>query len=374
MSELRYPFLNLATVNEPYMPELERAAVETIRSGRYIGGEAVSKFEDTLASIAGTRYAVGVSNGLDALRLIFRALILTGRLSTGDVVLVPDNTYIASALAISDAGLTPRPVEVSARTLNMDTRLLEKAYTPEVKAVLTVHLYGRPCYDEYLAAFIESHHLLLVEDNAQAIGSYTMDGCPTGSLGIAAAFSFYPTKNIGALGDAGAVTTDAVDLALAVRALANYGAFERYCNVYKGFNCRLDAMQAAILNVKLRYFSAENERRRALAAVYNRNIDSKYVVKPLMSEPDNCVWHQYCILSEYRDQLRSYLKDNGVGTDINYPTPVHRQPCYKELSNYELPVAERVAAEVLCLPISSCTSEDDAVEISKIINSYDPGL
>lgn len=372
MQELKYPFLDLGTVNAPYLGAIREAVDRVLASGRYIGGDEVEVFERTLASVSHTDFAVGVSNGLDALRLIFRSFIELGRMRRGDAVIVPANTYIASALAVSDAGLVPVFAEASTETLNMDTSKLEDVYTPAVKAVLTVHLYGRPCYDSALADFIERHGLLLVEDNAQAIGATASDVRPTGSLGHAAAFSFYPTKNIGALGDAGAVTTSDGELARTVRALANYGSEKRYHNIYKGYNCRLDPVQAAVLNVKLPYLNVENERRRKLAAVYHKAIDSPYLRKPLMTAPDSCVWHQYCILSSHRDSLKEYLAANGVGTDINYPVPVHRQPCYSEYSSLSLPGAEAIAREVLCLPVSACTSPDDAAAISKIINLYEP--
>ncbi len=372
MQALKYPFLDLATVNAPYFDEIRAAVERVITSGRYIGGSEISTFEAALAVVAGTRFAVGVSNGLDALRLIFRAYIELGRLQPGDGVIVPDNTYIASALAVSDAGLVPVLADVSVETLNLDTAVLESIYTPSVKAVLTVHLYGRPCYDAALADFIKTHKLLLIEDNAQAIGAETADGRPTGSLGDAAAFSFYPTKNIGALGDAGAVTTSDPELEKTIRALANYGSDVRYHNIYKGYNCRLDPVQAAVLNVKLPYLRRENRRRREIAAVYDAEIHSPYVRKPLMTRPDLCVWHQYCIITPQRDGLQAYLAENGVATDINYPVPVHLQPCYGEYAGLSLPRASEIARQILCLPVSACTSPGDAAAISKIINSYEP--
>lgn len=369
---MKYPFLNLGTVNAPYFNELRAAMEHVLLSGRYIGGEEVCRFEDTLADIAGTEHTVGVSNGLDALRLIFRGLTELGRLKIGDAVIVPANTYVASALAVSDAGLVPVFADVDAGTLNMDTSRLEEWYNENVKAVLTVHLYGRPCYDGALADFVERHGLILVEDNAQAIGATAFNGRPTGSLGDAAAFSFYPTKNVGALGDAGAVATSDAELARTVRTLANYGSDVRYHNIYKGFNCRLDPLQAAVLNVKLPYLHAENHRRQKLAAVYNANISNPCVRLPQMRTSGESVWHQYCVLCDTRDRFQAYLTEKGVGTDINYPTPVHRQPCYSDYAGVSLPVAEMVARSVLCLPVSACTSADDGCEIAKIINSYEP--
>ncbi len=372
---MRYPFLNLKTVNEPYADELREAACRVLSSGQYIGGCETEDFEHMLAEQTGTQYAVGVSNGLDALRLIFRALILLGRLHEGDGVAVPANTYIASVLAISDSGLTPVFVDADERSMNMDTSRLKTLPAGSIKAVLTVHLYGRPCWDKELADFCHTNGLQVVEDNAQAIGAVAgTDGLNgtrvTGSLGHAAAFSFYPTKNIGALGDAGAVTTSDREIAVTVRALANYGSDTRYHNLYRGFNCRMDPLQAAMLKVKLPHTGEVNGRRRRLAATYNGAITNPLVTGPLTETPDNCVWHQYVILCPERDRLRDYLTDNGVGTDINYPVPVHLQPCYSSYASLDFPVAERLSRNLLCLPISSCTSENDAREISAIINNY----
>ena len=365
---MRYPFLDLRTVNEPLMAELTAAATRVIESGRYVGGPECEALEAELCRVAGTAHAVGVSNGLDALRLIFKAYIELGRLAPGDEVLVPANTYIASVLAVTDAGLTPVFVDASARTLNMDTDLIERSITPRTRAILTVHLYGRPCYDEAMIEAARRHGLLIVEDNAQAIGATAFDGRPTGGLGDAAAFSFYPTKNIGALGDAGAVTTDDGALADAVRALANYGSERRYENIYCGYNCRLDPIQAAFLRVKLPHLAEENERRRALARVYDSEIRNPRVMKPEFTA--GSVWHQYTLLAEDRDRFRAYLGECGVGTDVNYPTPPHLQPCYRRYAHLHLPVAEQLSRSVVCLPVSACTPPEDASQIADIINRF----
>lgn len=364
----RYPFLDLQKINMAHSEAMQGAFSRFLDSGRYIGGREVELFEKELAEVSHAGYAVGVSNGLDALRLIFRAYIELGCLKPGDGVLVPANTYVASVLAVSDAGLKPMFVDASAETMNMDTSLVEQALTPDVKAVMTVHLYGRPCYDDKLRNVVEKHGLLLVEDNAQAIGAEA-GGSPTGSLGDAAAFSFYPTKNIGALGDAGAVTTGDRALADAVRALANYGSDRRYHNVYKGFNCRLDPVQAAVLRIKLRDLDIISGRRRRIADIYNKTIDNEYIVCPVFDE--GCVWHQYVIRTEYRDELRRYLAENGVETDIHYPLPPHRQPCYAEYAGVSMPVAERLSETILSLPIGSA-SDGDALEIANIINGFRP--
>ena len=375
MVEIKYPFLELATVNAPYMDALDDAARRIIHSGRYVGGEAVADFERELADFCCVPNVVGVSNGLDALRLIFRAYIEMGRLASGDEVIVPANTYIASVLAITDNGLRPIFVEPDERTMNLDTSLLEASIGPKTKAILTVHLYGRVCYDKAIADVVERHGLILVEDNAQAIDAEAAIASPwgtvkTGSLGHAAAFSFYPTKNLGALGDGGAVATHDADLAAIVRVLANYGADYRYHNIYQGYNCRLDPIQAAFLSVKLKTVHQETARRRYLAAVYNNMITNNAIVKPMTDDPDLAVWHQYVVHVAKRDEFRRYLADNGVGTDIHYATPPHRQPCYHEFAGLNLPVTDKLAAEIVSLPISLCTSEHDAMDISDIINRF----
>lgn len=365
-----YKFLDLADTNRPFMPELQAAALRVVAGGQYIGGPEVRDFEDMLAHATGPGLtAVGTSNGLDALRLIFRAYIALGRLQPGDEVIVPANTYIASVLAVTDSGLKPVFVDATVETLNMDTALIEQAITPRTRAVLTVHLYGRICYDERLADVAARHNLIVVEDNAQAIGALRPDGHSSGSLGHAAAFSFYPTKNIGALGDAGAVTTPDTELAHAVRALLNYGSDRRYHNIYKGLNCRLDPLQAAFLKVKLPYLEAESRRRRTLADAYTSTISHPAIVKP-MAGGSEMVWHQYVVLCAHRDQLRQYLAENGVETDIHYPVPPHMQPCMAEYGNLHFPVAERIAREALSLPTGASTSATDAIEIARIINRF----
>ena len=364
----RYPFLDLATVNAPWMDEIQEAVGCVVASGRYIGGEENERFERLLAEKTGAGiHAVGVSNGLDALRLIFRAYIEMGELSPGSSVIVPANTYIASILAVVDNGLVPVFVEPDIETFNLDSNLVERAITPDTKAILAVHLYGTPCWDSKLKEIKKKYGLKIIEDNAQAIGARAYDGQTTGSIGDAAAFSFYPTKNIGALGDAGAVTTRDPEFAATIRALANYGSDRRYHNVFKGWNCRLDPVQAAVLNVKLRHLEEECRRRRELAVLYDANIYNPLVKKP---RDFGSVWHQYPVMVAERDKFRQYLDENGVATDVLYPTPPHRQPCMREYAHLDLPVTDKIAREIVSLPISGCTSKDDAAEISKIINNY----
>lgn len=367
----RYPFLDLGTVNDRYMPQIDEAVLRVVHSGRYIGGREVTEFERELAAMTGTGYAVGVSNGLDALRLIFRAYMEMGVMKPGDEVIVPSNTYIASVLAVTDCGLVPVFAEPDLSTLNMDAANAARCVTRRTRAIMPVHLYGRVCPADGMTELAARHSLRIIEDNAQAIGA-SHGGVMTGAMGDAAAFSFYPTKNVGALGDAGAVTTSDGELAATIGALRNYGSDCQYHNLYAGLNCRLDPVQAAIIRVKLPFADYENECRRELAGIYDRCIDNPAVIKPLM--PDEAaahVWHQYVVRVSDRDSFRRYLSDLGVETAVHYPTPMHHQPCYeKEFGHLHLPIAELLAREVVSLPVTRCTSASDAREISAIINGW----
>lgn len=370
-----YPFLDLAVCNAPYIDEIKKAAIGVIESGRYIGGGEVAAFENDLMALTGVPYAVGVSNGLDALRLIFRGYMELGRLKASDEVIVPANTYIASLLAVTDCGLTPVFVEPDPVTLNLDSRKVESALTERTRAVLPVHLYGRVCWDQTLVEMVSRYNLIVVEDNAQAIGAVSKtEGLfgrrSAGALGHAAAFSFYPTKNIGALGDAGAVTTFDAELAKAVRALSNYGSDRRYHNVYTGLNCRLDPIQAAMIRVKLRHMDDETDHRRKIAEVYATSIRNPKLILPLMDQHGSMVWHQYVVRVTDRDDFRKYLMDHGVETDVHYAVPPHLQPCYAQFASLDLPVTQQIADTVVSLPVSRCTTVEDAREIAEIINHY----
>ncbi|MDE7443983.1 MAG: DegT/DnrJ/EryC1/StrS family aminotransferase [Muribaculaceae bacterium] len=355
------------------MPQIEQAMLRVAHSGRYIGGEEVTGLERDLARMTGTDYAVGVSNGLDALRLILRGYMELGVMRPGDEVIVPSNTYIASVLAVTDCGLVPVFAEPDLSTLNMDAAEAEKCITRRTRAIMPVHLYGRVCRTGRLQELAQAHSLKIIEDNAQAIGA-SADGVMTGAMGDAAAFSFYPTKNIGALGDAGAVTTSDPDLAATVSALRNYGTDRQYHNLYAGLNCRLDPVQAAIIRVKLPSTDFESRYRQELAGVYDAMIDNPSVVKPVVpADAAEHVWHQYVVMVSNRDDFRQYLLAHGVETAIHYPTPMHRQPCYEnKFGHLHLPVAERVAREVVSLPVTRCTSSADAGEIAGIINGWHP--
>lgn len=375
MEQLQYPFLDLALANAPYMDELKQAACQVVESGRYLHGQCTEALESKIAEVCHTKHCVAVSNGLDALRLTLRAYKELGALSDGDAVIVPANTYVATVLAVSDNGLQPLLCDVRPDTMNLDSQQMLRLMSPKVKAVMPVHLYGTPCCDATLVDTARQYGLKVIEDNAQAIGAQAncagLNGTTaTGGLGNAGALSFYPTKNLGALGDGGAVTTDDEQLAATVRALANYGADRRYHNIYKGLNCRIDEIQAAFLLVKLTHLQAENDRRNAVAHAYSDSISNPLVATPSIFPDMRQVWHQYVVRVESRNQFREYLKEHGVGTDIHYATPPHQQPCYNELSGMHLPVASELASEVVSLPIAYPITPQSAQEIAAIINAY----
>lgn len=370
-----YPFLDLALVNAPFMDELKAAACEVIERGRYLHSTQTELLEQEIAALCQARHCVSVSNGLDALRLILRAYKELGLMRDGDEVIVPANTYVASVLAITDSGLVPVLCDPREDTMNLDSGLIEELITPRTRAVMPVHLYGTPCWDSTLMQVAQSHDLLIIEDNAQAIGAESavagLEGTRvTGGLGHVAGISFYPTKNLGALGDGGAVVTSDDALAATVRALANYGSDRRYHNIYKGYNCRLDEIQAAMLRVKLRHLAQENAMRAAVARAYCESIDNPKVTPPVIFGDMKQTWHQFVVRVEHRDAFRTYLADHGVGTDIHYATPAHWQPCYNDLAHVPLPVTECLANEVVSLPVATPITPDDARAIAAIINRY----
>lgn len=370
-----YPFLDLKLANAPYEEELKQAACEVIASGRYLHGEHAQSLEREVAALCQVKHCVAVSNGLDALRLIIRAYKEMGVFHDGDKIIVPADTFTASALAVSDNGLTPSFVDVRPDTMNLNSSLIESFISPNVKGVMPVHLYGTPCWDSTLVDMAHRYGLIVIEDNAQAIGAQAaIEGFGgtkmTGSLGHAAAISFYPTKNLGSLGDAGAVLTNDDELATLVRALANYGCDRRYHNIYRGLNCRIDELQAAMLRVKLRHLYAENARREGIAEAYNAHIHHPEVTCPVIFDNMTQVWHQYVILTKHRDAMRDYLAQHGVGTDIHYATPPHLQPCYREYKSYNLPVTTMIADRAISLPIAHPITVDDAIAIAAIINEF----
>ena len=366
------PFLSLKDVTALHAEEIQEAVAQVVASGWYLQGERNALFERHYADYIGSKHCVGCANGLDALIWIFRAYIELGVMTPGDEVIVPANTYIATILAITENGLKPVLVEPRPETLELDENRIEEAITERTKAIAIVHLYGRNAYTEKMGALCLKHGLKLVEDNAQAHGCRTADGRRTGSIGDAAGHSFYPGKNLGALGDGGAVTTNDPALAEAVRALANYGSQKKYVFKYTGRNSRLDELQAAVLDVKLKYLDAENAHRTEIAAYYYENIHNPLVYLPeRLPDPQN-VYHLFPVFSPKRDALQAWLKDGGIGTLIHYPIPPHKQECYREWAGYSLPVTEKIAAEELSIPIGPSIKAEEAAEVVSIINSFAP--
>ncbi len=362
-------FLDLQKITAKYADELHEAVNRVVDSGWYLQGEETKKFESDYANFIGTKYCVGVGNGLDALNWIFRAYIEMGVMKKGDEVIVPANTYIASILAISENGLVPVLVEPDIDTLEIDDSKIESAITFRTKAILIVHLYGRCAYTEKIGCLCKEHNLKLIEDNAQAHGC-KYDGHRTGSLGDAAGHSFYPGKNLGAFGDAGAVTTDDQELADAIRALANYGSQKKYIFKYIGRNSRIDEIQAAVLDTKLCHLEDENDLRRKIAHYYYEHIHNKHVDLPNLLPDENNVYHLFPILCDKRDELQSYLKQNGIQTLIHYPIPPHKQECYKDWNNWSLPITEKIHREELSIPMSQVLTIEEAAQVAKIINQF----
>lgn len=363
-------FLDLKKINLLHRDAIESRLISTFRSGWYLLGEEVKQFEQNLSSYIGVKHSIGVANGLDALRLIFRGYIELGILQPGDEIIVPANTYIASILAVTDNNLTPVFVEPDANTLNIDIDRIKAAITPKTKAVMIVHLYGRTVYSSKLRSLAEKHNLKIIEDNAQAIGS-EWNGIKTGNLGDAAGFSFYPGKNLGALGDGGAVATNNEALATAIRALANYGSEEKYVNKYKGLNSRLDEIQAAVLDEKLKHLDNENQRRREIAKYYAENINTPFIVLPQFPEDEKeHVWHIFIVRTAERDRLQKYLSENNIQTLIHYPLPPYKQEAYKEYNHLSFPITEAIHNEVLSLPINPVLTEDELKIIVDVLNRF----
>ncbi len=407
-------FLDLKKINESFEPELSIAVNRVVKSGWYILGEEVNAFEREYADYIGTKHCIGVANGLDALRLILRAWIVMGIMEEGDEVIVPANTFIASVLAITENRLTPVFVEPDIKTYNLDIELLEPHITDRTKAIMVVHLYGQACWSSKLEEIAKKYNLKIIEDNAQAAGAkvsgYRIKGSGyeslskrgtqsaeqaayhrTGSLGDAAGHSFYPGKNLGALGDGGAVTTNDDKLAEVIRALANYGSKKKYVHDFKGLNSRLDEIQAAVLRVKLPRLDADNQHRRKIAQYYLENLNHTDVILPnteyrtetgiswASSRPQEVipiteylshVWHLFVIRHPNRDRLQKYLDEKGIDTLIHYPLPPHKQEAYSEVCNYSYPLTEKIHEQVLSIPISQIITRNDVGQVIDIINNY----
>ncbi len=360
-------YLDLKRINDAYGEEIRRAIDEVLHSGWCLKGEATRRFEQHYAEYIGTKYCVGCGNGLDALTLILRAYKEMGKLHEGDEVIVPANSYIASILAITENGLTPVLVEPSMQTLQIDDAQIEDAITPRTRAVMIVHLYGRCAFTHRIGEICEKHQLLLMEDNAQAHGCM-FEGRRTGSLGHAAGQSFYPTKNLGALGDAGAVTTDDEELAQIITSIANYGSTRKYVFDYVGRNSRIDELQAAILDVKLKYLDEDNHRRKTIAEQYINKVDNPRIRMPQRVR-DN-VYHIFPVFCEHRDELQHYLKIQGVETQIHYPIPPHHQHCYQQWNELSLPATELLHEQELSLPCNPVMNDEEVEYIIGLLQQF----
>lgn len=380
MAQISVPFLDLKQINAPYMDELREAAADVVESGWYIRGNFCEQFEKAFAAYCGVKFGIGVGNGLDALTLMLKAEIELGRLCAGDEILVPANTYIATVLAVSAAGLVPVLVEPDEKSFNIDPNRLASACTERTRGILVVHLYGRLASMKSICDFAKSRGLLVFEDCAQAHGARCAFGgnadAVAGSFGAAAAYSFYPTKNLGALGDAGMVVTNDAELARVVRALANYGSERKYVNLYRGVNSRLDEMQAALLLKKLPHLDAWNARRREIAARYLNEIRNPLIGLPgAPANPLEHVWHVFTVRLQSenaRDALQKYLEGRGVGTLVFYPIPPHLQKAYgTELGNPgDFPIAENLAKTVISIPMNQVLTDEQVTQVVEALNEF----
>jgi len=369
------PFLDLKAINAQYRDELVEACTKVIDSSWYIQGNECKSFEQEFANYCGTNYAVGVANGLDALTLIIRAYKEMGIMQDGDEIIVPANTYIASILAISENNLIPILVEPDINSYLLDPYKIEEKITPKTRAIMPVHLYGQTCEMDTINELAKKYNFKVIEDSAQSHGAYYKDK-RCGNLGDASGFSFYPGKNLGALGDGGAVTTNDKILANTIRALGNYGSHKKYENLYKGINSRLDEIQAAILRIKLRYLDKETEHRRSIAQYYMKNIDNTKIFLPIQNSKlniqnyKNHVWHIFVIRTDKREELQRYLADSNIQTLIHYPIPPHQQKAYREWDDVSFPISETIHNEILSLPISGVQSLADTKKIVMVLNAY----
>lgn len=362
-------FLDLQAINNQYQQELKDACARVIDSGWYIMGNELAQFEAEFAAYCGTKYAIGVANGLDALILTIRAWKELGKLKAGDEVIVQANTYIASVLAITENGLVPVLVEPNPTTYNLEPEIVRKAITAKTKLILPVHLYGQISPMQEIMALAKEFNLLVLEDCAQSHGA-EINGKRAGNWGDAAGFSFYPGKNLGALGDAGAITTNDDELALAIKALRNYGSHQKYENLYQGVNSRLDEIQAAMLRVKLNHLEVETARRQQVAQVYRTGITNPLIILPQVSDELTHVWHLFVVRCEQREALQQFLAAEGIQTLIHYPIPPHKQHAYQYMNSQVLPLTELIHQQVLSIPISSVMTDEDVIYVVNVINQF----
>lgn len=363
-------FLDLQKINQLHKEQLKEAFNRVLDSGWYIMGVELKKFESDFATYCGSKYCIGVANGLDALILIIRAYKELGFFNEGDEILVPSNTYIASILAISANDLVPVLVEPDLNSYNIDPTLIESKITSKTKAILPVHLYGQLCNMEAISLIAGKHNLKIIEDCAQAHGATDSNGKRAGSFGDAAGFSFYPGKNLGALGDAGAITTDDEKLAAVIKALLNYGSHVKYQNKYKGVNSRLDELQAALLSVKLSALDAETQTKRSIANHYLNKISNPKLILPTVSFDESHVWHLFVVRCDNREDLQKYLNDHEIQTVIHYPIPPHKQEAYREWAELSFPISEKIHSEVLSLPLSPVMNSNEVERVIEVLNNW----
>ena len=364
------PFLDIKQLNARFESEFKQEFEAFLDKGWYVLGDQVTQFEKAYARYCGTKHCVGTANGLDALRLILEGYKIQNKLQPGDEVLVASNTYIATVLGVLQAGLQPVLVEAEATAFNFDFADLTRRVTPQTKVIMPTHLYGQLCDMEKVHAFAKAHKLLVVTDAAQSHGATAVSGKRSGSLADASGHSFYPTKNLGALGDGGAITTDDKELAQVLRALRNYGFEKRYVSTYMGLNSRLDEIQAAFLNIKLKALDTDNEKRRAIARRYLEEIKNPAISLPFWDGSDNHVFHLFVIQTKRRDALAAYLKETGIGTIIHYPIPPHKQQALSDFAHLEFPVTEQLHKEVLSLPISPMLTSQEVSYIIEQVNAF----
>ena len=359
-------FLDLHKINERFRNEIDERITQVLDSGWYILGEQVRVFEKNFANFCGVKHCIGCANGLDALNLIIKGFGFTD----GDEIIVPANTYIASILAISQNGCKPILVEPDINTYNINPDLIEQKITDKTKAIMVVHLYGQAVEMEKIWDIAKRYNLKIIEDSAQSHGAI-YKGKRAGNLGDASGFSFYPGKNLGCMGDGGCVTTSDDELAYRIRAIANYGSDYKYHHIFKGTNSRLDEIQAAVLDIKLKHLDEDNDRRREIAKFYRENIKNPNIILPQLKEEENHVWHIFAVRINDRDRLKKYLEGNGIETNIHYPTAPHKQECYKEWHHLSFPVSEKIHKEILSLPISPVLTNEEVTKIVKVINDYE---
>ena len=358
-------FLDLQKINNRFRVQMDARIKAVLDKGWYLEGEENETFARNFAKFCGTKFALGVANGLDAINLIIKAY----EFGVGDEIIVPSNTYIATILAISQNGCTPVLVEPDIDTYNINPDLIETKITPKTKAIIVVHLYGQAVQMQKIWALAQKYNLKIIEDSAQAHGAI-YEGKRVGNLGDASAFSFYPGKNLGALGDGGGITTNDEALFRKIKAIANYGSDRKYHHIYKGVNSRLDEIQAAVLDIKLAHLDEDNARRREIAKIYLEQIKNPKIILPKAYDESACVWHCFVVRTKKRDEFEAYLNQNGVQTIIHYPTPPHKQGAYSEWAQQSYPLSEQIHATIISLPISPVMSDDEVQKVVEVVNAY----